>query len=227
MIEAVAFCPQAPALVSEVGRGLDAELGEVRATSRAAIRRVAARADRIVVVGSAAQTRRYETSARGTFAGFGVPLEVGLSPADAGPVELPSALTVAAWLLRDALGQNTAATGWSVGPAAGPVGLDAGGRTALVVAGDGSARRSEKAPGHLDPRGADRDRWTADALRCGAGDALHSHPGLDDELLVGGSAAWDAVAWDTEALTWDAELLYDGAPFGVGYFVASWTARQR
>jgi hypothetical protein len=226
MIEAVAFCPQAPALVPEVGRGLDAELGEVRATCRAAIRRAAVHADQIVVVGSAQQTRRHETGARGSFAGFGVPLEIGLGP-DGGPVELPASLTVAAWLLRDALGASTTATGWSVGPGAERIDLDAGSRTALVVAGDGSARRGEKAPGHLDPRAADRDRWTADALRSGQGDALHSYPGLDDELLVGGSSAWDAVAWDTEPFAWDAELGYEGAPFGVGYFVATWTPRQR
>lgn len=227
MIEAVAFCPQAPALVPEVGRGLDTELGEVRAACRTAIRRAAAQAERIVVVGSADQTRRHEPNARGTFAGFGVPVEVALGSDDAGPIELPSSLTVGGWLLRDALGANTAAGGWSVGPDAPPLHLDPGGRAALIVVGDGSARRSEKAPGHLDPRAAERDRLTTDALRSGEGDTLHAYPSLDDELLVAGSRAWDATAWQIEAISYDAELLYEGAPFGVGYFVATWTVRPR
>ena len=46
---------------------------------------------------------------------------------------------------------------------------------------------------------------------------------LARELMAGGAATWDAVAPAAEPLDWDAELLYDAAPFGVGYFVAVWT----
>lgn len=227
MIEAVAFCPQAPALVPDVGRGLDDELGEVRAACRSAIREIASGQRQVVVLGSGPQTRHYDPSARGTLAGFGVPLTVPLGSDAPGPLELPAALTVAAWLLRDALGPECGASGWAVGTDASGLRLDHDAPTALLVVGDGSACRTEKAPGYLDPRAAERDRLTADALRSGAGDTLHAYPELDDELLVAGSRAWDATAWEVEATPYDAELRYEGAPYGVGYFVATWTARTR
>jgi hypothetical protein len=227
VIEAVAFCPQAPALVPEVGRGLDSELDEVRAASRRAIRDIATGGRRLVVIGSGAQTRRHDPPARGTFAGFGVPLTLGLGVDGPGPVELPPSLTVAAWLLRDALGPGSGASGWTAGTDTTALELDHDAPGALLVVGDGSACRSEKAPGYLHPRAAERDAITADALRSGEGDRLHAWPDLDDEVLVAGSRAWEAAAWELEAVSYEAELRYEGAPFGVGYFVATWTASRR
>lgn len=225
MIEAVAFCPQAPALVPAVGRGLDAELGQARAASRRAIRATARGDRRLVVIGSGEQTRRYLPTAHGTFAGFGVPLTVGLGSDEPGPVELPPALTVAAWLLGDALGPGCGASGWTAGADPLRLGVDPDVATALLVVGDGSACRTEKAPGYFDPRAERRDRAIADALRAGEADALHADSGLDDELLVAGSRAWAAAAELLGGRRYDADLLYEGAPFGVGYFVATWTAR--
>ena len=223
VIEAVAFCPQAPALVPEVGRGLDAELGEVRTATCTAIQDAARRGEQLIVVGSAATTRRHGPTARGSFAGFGVPLTVPLGSDEPGPVELPPALTVGAWLLRDALGPGCGASGWSVGWDSTAMRIEHDRPIVLVVVGDGSARLSEKAPGYLDPRAAERDQLTLDALRSGEGERLHQHPEIDDELLVAGARAWKATASATEASSFDADVLYAGAPFGVGYFVALWT----
>jgi hypothetical protein len=223
VIEAVAFCPQAPALVPEVGRGLDAELDEVRTATRTALQDAARGGEQLIVIGSADTTRPHDPTARGSFAGFGVPLTVPLGSDEPGPLELPQALTVGAWLLRDALGPGCGASGWSVGWDSTARGIAPDRPTVLVVVGDGSARLSEKAPGYLDPRAAARDQLTLDALSSGEGGRLHPYPELDDELLVAGARAWRATAWQTEASSFDADLRYAGAPFGVGYFVAVWT----
>ncbi len=223
VIEAVAFCPQAPALVPEVGRGLDAELTEVRTATRTAVQDAASRGEQLIVIGSGETTRRHDPTARGSFAGFGVALTVALGSDEPGPLELPPALTVGAWVLRDALGPGCGASGWSVGWDSTAMRIAPERPTVLVVVGDGSARLSEKAPGYLDPRAAERDQLILDALCSGEGDRLHPYPELDDDLLVAGARAWKATAGETEALSFDAKLLYSGAPFGVGYFVALWT----
>src|SRR2546425_247542 len=109
MIRAVAFCPHPPVLIPEVAQGAAHELDDLRAACREAINRIAAPGRQLVVVGRGATSRSYAASARGTLAGFGVPLEIPLGSDEPGPVELPLSLTIAAWLLRDALGPNCGA----------------------------------------------------------------------------------------------------------------------
>lgn len=225
MITGVAFCPGPPVLVPEVAQGAAAELDDLRTVCRDAIRRAARPGVQVVVVGAGESSVRHASSARGSLAGFGVDLVVPLGSDAPGPVELPPALTVGAWLLRDALGPGSGAIGWSVAAEPDLV-FDPDDRpTALVVMGDGSARRSLKAPGHLDDRAAAFDATIAAIL--GDGDAA-SLAGVDlalaRELLVEGAPAWHAAAGRLEG-EWDAELLYDAAPYGVGYFVATWTPR--
>lgn len=225
MITAVAFCPQAPALVPALGRGLDTELGPVRVACRTAIRRVAATASGVVVVGAAPVTATHGPTARGSLAPWGVRLDVpaGAATTDVSP-SLPAALTVGAWLVADALGPDADVTYVSVGdgtahlPDVDPAGDTA---VALVVVGDGSARRSEKAPGHLDPRAEAFDARLAAALAAGDVTALTDQRDAV-ELLAAGAPAWTAVARALDGVRWDPELLYDGAPFGVGYVVATW-----
>lgn len=232
MITGVAFCPQSPALVPGVGRGLDADLGPVRAACRTAIRRVAAPGTRIVVVGSGANNASFGATSRGTFAGFGVDLVVVLGSDDDGPVDLPAPLAVGAWLVRDALGPGSGATAYTVdGTGTGLPGLDAAEPVSLIVVGDGSACRTEKAPGYLRPGAVEFDQRIATALASGSGGrllrAVVPRPGTDAaDLMIAGEPAWAALAPVLGSQPWDAELLYDGAPFGVGYFVAAWTAHR-
>lgn len=92
--------------------------------------------------------------------------------------------------------------------AAGAAVVEAG-ETGVLVIGNGSARRTEKAPGHLDARAVAFD----DALRL-------SFEGIDPVLA-------EELWADTACLTGlpplaDAEVLYDDAPFGVQYWVALW-----
>ncbi|MFN2560267.1 MAG: hypothetical protein ABR571_03070 [Jatrophihabitans sp.] len=225
MIQGAVFCPHPPLLIPQVAQGAAPELGDLRAACRTAIRRVATGA-RIVVVGAGPRWTAHGPTARGTLAGFGVPLEVPLGSDAPGAVELPPSLTVGAWLLRNALGPDTGATGWSVGPDdkwPSPLVPADTGPYVLLVMGDGSARRSTSAPGYLDDRAAGFDADVAAALASGEGDRLHLDRKLGAELLADGARAWDAAAGQLEPFEFDAEVLYDAAPYGVGYFVAAWT----
>ena len=92
----------------------------------------------------------------------------------------------------------------------------------LVVA-NGTACRSEKAPGHLDERSFAYDRAIEDALRSGAPEQLRD---LDEQL---GAELW---AYDVAALRRlgeqvtgpvDAEVDHADDPYGVQYWVVRWT----
>ncbi|MBZ4323029.1 hypothetical protein JNW98_27260, partial [Streptomyces sp. SCA2-4] len=114
MLVAAAVCPCPPLLVPEVAAGAAPELDPLRAACLDAVAVLAAaRPDRLVVVGPAAEAGAgtHPEGARGSFRGFGVPLDVRLGAGDADGRPLPLSLAVAAWLLER--------TGWSASPVAG------------------------------------------------------------------------------------------------------------
>lgn len=223
MVTGAVFCPHPPVLIPDVAQGAAAELDALRAACRTAILRLAAPGRQWVVLGSAPVAARYPASARGSLAGYGVDVEIPLGVDGPGSAELPLSLTVGAWLLRDALGPNCRAVGWSVDR--GRLGDEVAADTAVLVMGDGSARRSTAAPGYLDDRAAAFDAGVAAALRSGDPNRLRVDTDLGDGLLAAGPRAWAAAGQLLGPATFDAELLYEDAPYGVGYFVAVWTAR--
>lgn len=92
----------------------------------------------------------------------------------------------------------------------------------VLVLGDGSARRGEKAPGHLDERAFGFDEGVRAALAAGDLAALRDlDAGLADELLAAGRAAWQvlAAAVGERPRVLAAEAL---DPFGVLYHFALW-----
>jgi hypothetical protein len=96
---------------------------------------------------------------------------------------------------------------------------------ALLVLGDGSACRGEKAPGYDDPRAVPFDDQVAAVLANVDLDALSAlDPELARDLKVGGRAPWQVLAAAVRATgeRWRGELLHYTAPYGVGYFVAVW-----
>lgn len=234
MIVAAAFLPNPPLLVPAVASGASAELEPVREAARTALHRMRDSATaRIVLIGSGDTSAMHSPVARGSLSGYGVELDVHLgSPACGGAVDLPLSLTVGAWLLAEALGPRTGAVGFSVGSdfatsrtAVELLAVAESEAVGLVVMGDGSARRSLTAPGYHDPRAEPFDASVEAALRDGDVEALAAlDVELGGELLASGVPAWRAAAGVLSG-TYDAELLYADAPYGVGYFVAAWTAR--
>ena len=96
--------------------------------------------------------------------------------------------------------------------------------TLLVIAG-GSACHGDGAPGRRDDRAAAFDRALADALADGVPDRL-ARACADRELaenLMADVIPLRVLASLTEQRPpASADLLYSGAPFGVGYLVARW-----
>jgi hypothetical protein len=95
-------------------------------------------------------------------------------------------------------------------------------RVALLVVGDGSARRTPAAPGYFDERAEAFDASAETAVRAGDMAALAAlDAGLAAELMATGRAAWQVLA-GAAGLERRApgEVLYSDAPFGVSYLVA-------
>ncbi|GHC52883.1 class III extradiol dioxygenase subunit B-like domain-containing protein [Streptomyces cinnamoneus] len=240
MLVAAAVCPCPPLLVPEVAAGAAPELDGLRAACLDAVAVLAAaRPDRLVVLGSADVTGRgpYPQGAPGSFRGLGVDLDVrlGKAPQDVSAADgraLPQSLAVAAWLLERTQWTGAPVEGLGVGEELEPERCLAAGRElagsaerlALLVMGDGSACRTVKAPGYLDERAEPFDAMAARAL--GAADtaalaALDAE--LAYELKAAGRAPWQVLAGAGEGAGLSGALLYDEAPYGVGYYVAGWS----
>lgn len=238
MLVAAAVCPCPPLLVPEVAAGAASELDAARAACSDALAVLAAaRPDRLVVVGPAEESGRgpHPEGGHGSFRGFGVDLDVRLGrggEAPSSPRSLPPSLAVAAWLLER--------TGWSAAPVEGlgvgePLAAGrcvetgrgiaaAAGRVALLAMGDASACRTLKAPGYLDERAAPFDAEVARALGAADVAALKAlDPELAYALKASGRAPWQVLAGAAEAAGLTGTLLYEEAPYGVGYVVAAWS----
>jgi hypothetical protein len=240
MLVAAAVCPCPPLLVPDLAEGAARELDAARtACSDALGVLAAARPDLLVVVGPAAEGGTYPEGARGSFRGFGVDVDVrlgqikdGEAAPEASDRPLPASLAVAGWLLER--------TGWSDAPIQGlgvaellaaeqcvALGRDIAARAervALLVMGDASACRTLKAPGYLDERAAPFDASIARALEAADLTALKTlDVDLARELKVSGRAPWQVLAGAAEAAGLSGALLYEDAPYGVGYLVATWS----
>src|SRR5262245_60038234 len=93
-----------------------------------------------------------------------------------------------------------------------------GGEPSYLVVGNGSAKRTEKAPGHFDERAEKFDRALGEGLRVG-------RPAVDLPLARELWASTDAIV-ELEELDCDlggAQVDYDDAPYGVQYWVMRWT----
>ncbi|MDH6439533.1 hypothetical protein M2158_008074 [Streptomyces sp. SAI-144] len=237
MLVAAAVCPCPPLLVPPVAAGAAPELDGARAACTDALGVLAAaRPDRLVVVGPAEQSGRgpHPQGAHGSFRGFGVDVEVRLGP-EREPVPqrpLPTSLAVAAWLL-DRIGWSDAPIeGLGVGEPLEPERCIQTGReiaaraerVALLVMGDASACRTLKAPGYLDERAAPFDAEVARALGAVDVAALQALDAeLAYELKASGRACWQVLAGAAESADLGGSLLYEDAPYGVGYMVATWS----
>jgi hypothetical protein len=239
MLVAAAVCPCPPLLVPEVAAGAAPELDTARTACIDALGVLAAaRPDLLIVVGAAGPDARgpHPAGASGSFKGFGVDLAVQLGVTPSGlPAperQLPASLAVGAWLLARARWADAPVEGLGVGEQlAGDRCAQAGrelaaraDRVALLVMGDGSACRTVRAPGYLHERAVGFDTEAARAL---GGADLAVLSALDEslayEVKAVGRAPWQVLAGAAEGAGLGGQLLYEDAPYGVGYAVAAWS----
>jgi hypothetical protein len=220
-------------IVPEIAGSAAAELDELRSAADAAIVRLLRMApDMLVVVGGGTRTETFRYPYAGSFAPWGA--ATGFVLGDRPEPRITSlSLLVGGWLLsrHDLTGPALALDAVDAGtPAAvcAPLGAelaDRRTRVALLVLGDGSACRGEKSPGYDDPRARSYDDGVATALADADTYALLDlDPVLSAELRVAGRAPWQVLAGAAEAAggSWTGDLSYHAAPYGVGYFVATW-----
>ncbi len=229
---AAAVLPHPPLIVPEIAAGAAPELDELRAACDQAVDRVlAAEPAMICVLGAAERTRPYWFPYRASFAPWGVPVEARLGDAGPDSPPLPLSLAVGVWLLRRAKPRR--ATTWFVEACAVDLPRSAAerrgakihssGSVGLLAMGDGSACRTVKAPGYLDPRAEAYDASVTAALANADPEALLGlDPVLSAELMVAGRVPWQVLAAATAGRPFAGEVLYDGAPYGVQYTVATW-----
>ncbi|MDK3257857.1 hypothetical protein [Blastococcus capsensis] len=221
---AVAFCPCPPLLLPAVEGRPAPETQALRAACAEAVTELLTAASEVVVVvgPGAAPGERYGPGDGGDLRGHGVDLELGFDGrVRPGGRRLPLAHTVGAWLLDEA---SFAGTRIGVGPAdLGQLLRDLPAPVGVLAMGDGSARRSVKAPGYLDPAAEPFDAVVSAALAAGDAAAL---AGLDavegDRLLAAGVLTWRAVGAAFTGRHVTARLRHDAAPLGVAYPVAEW-----
>jgi hypothetical protein len=231
MITAAALCPAPPLLAREL-TGADPVVPQLRQACRdAAAGLLLGRTDVIAVVGPAELTRTWDAGARLNLAVF-APAMTSNGSADLPPLPLPLGLGAR---LLDQAGYTGRRVLQSVGqdePAARCAELGArlaglGGRVALLVMADGSARRGPRAPGHLDERSAAFDAEVERAVRSGdLGALLAIDQTLARDLMATGRPAWQVLSGAMDGAAPAAEIRYSGDPFGVAYLVASLETTQ-
>ena len=245
MLVAAAVCPQTPLLVPQVAGEAASELATVREASIQAVNLLRrAEPDLVIAIASGGGSGAREARFGGTFRRFGVDLEGGGSGevlgggggVDEGDGEQEpfAGLVIARWLFDAAVPASAVrCEGWEIGAGTGAeecakVGqalAERSERVGLLVIGDGSARRTEKAPGYLDERAVPFDDGISRALADADTAALAAvDPEVASAVMAAGRAPWQvlAAAAGASGMGWRGELLAYDAPYGVGYFTAFW-----
>jgi len=240
VITATAICPPAPLLAREL-TGLEPVVPELRQACAAAVERLVRSGPEVIaVVGPGRRTATWPADGRLDLTPFAPAFgaqdgwegsALGAQDGREGPprpVTLPLPLGLGVRLLDEAgyRGTRRLESISQDEPPAACLRLGAGlrsldGRVGLLVMADGSACRSLRAPGYLDPRAAAFDAAIERAVRDGDPGALRAmDPGLARELLAAGRPAWQVLAGGMPGLAPVAEILYADDPFGVFYLVA-------
>jgi hypothetical protein len=247
VITAAALCAGPPLLVPGLS-GADPAAAELRAASRTAVAGLVATApDLVAVVGPAERDAVWPATARPDLARYGgarpdlaryggarpdlarsgavengaspvAPLSVGL-----GALLLDDAGYAGPLLLRTVGEQATLAQCQAVAAEV----VAAAARVGLLVIADGSARRTLKAPGYFDQRAEQYDEQVHQAVATGELSALQAlDPVLARELMAPGWPALQVLAAAFGVHRPQSTVHYGGAPYGVGYLVATITPRS-
>ncbi|GEE02575.1 hypothetical protein nbrc107696_30210 [Gordonia spumicola] len=229
MLAEVAIVPSAPLLVPELAGPDAVETDVVRAAVDAAGRSLGASADRWIAIGADGRARR--------FAAYGVDVPVSVSRTG-DDVPLPLSMLIAAWL-RGRTAPDATVDAHLVADDASPAEAAERGRrlaeiidadpepVGLLVVGDGATALSASAPGGGDRPSAHEVQAVIDtAFAAADAEALNAlDPRVCDAEGVGGRAPWQVLAGLAAGRTFTPTVRFVGAPFGVGYTVATWTPR--
>jgi hypothetical protein len=222
----LAFAPAPPLLLPVVAGRAAADTAGLRAACLDAVRAMLApRPGLVVVVGAAPAGARFRPGDAGSLHSFGVDLRLPFAgPDDGGTAGVPLPHALGAWLLDEAgctaerLGVAPDGLAGALAAARGPV--------AVLAMGDGSARRTIKAPGWFDSAAEPFDDAVAAALAAGDAAALAAlDPAEGERLLAAGVPTWRAVGAALAGREVNARLRCHEAPYGVGYLVANWVVR--
>lgn len=226
MIIRAALCPSPPLLARELTGRDPLASGLREACAEVTARLVDADPDVVIVVGPGPETAVWDSASRLDMSAFAPALGARGTPG------LPFSLGLGAMLL-DQAGYSGPRVLQAVGEHEPAVRCAELGNklaafapsAALLVMGDGSARRSPIAPGHLDERAAPFDAQAELAIRDGNLNALAGVDAvLARELMATGRPAWQVLAGAMGAGQPTTEILYADAPFGVTYLVANFEA---
>ncbi|WP_217900785.1 hypothetical protein [Rhodococcus sp. 14-2470-1b] len=251
MLRAVALVPSPPLLVPELTGSGAADSIDVRAAACDAASYLASVADTWVAIGVADVARRITHPAAGSFTGYGVDVRVDLSNGDSeSDPTMPLPALIAGWLRGQVSAGQVSAGQASAGEGSSEIAVDVelvadrgvandhrrfganlrteidgrGTDWGLLVVADGATTLTPKAPGSYDDRAESVQRDIDDALAAADTGALtRLDPVLCGEVGVGGLAAWQTAAGVVGDDVVDVRTLYRGAPYGVGYFVGTWT----
>ncbi|HET7398634.1 MAG TPA: hypothetical protein VFJ94_08935 [Intrasporangium sp.] len=230
MLIAAGLCPHPPLLLDGLRGSVD-PVPELRAACADVASWVRGRAEeagaRVVVVAGGPRTRSHGPDEPSSAAAF-----LGTRRAS-DPEELPYAVALGRQLLTAAGCRVDALQAVALGePVAGCVRLGASlvsgpEPVVLLVLADGSARRTQKAPGYLDPRAAGFDAAWVGAVRAGDPQPLLDlDPQLAAELLCEGRAALQILAGaalqGAAGRRMAAGVPFADDPFGVQYVAATW-----
>lgn len=221
----VVLCPHPPLLLRELSGGHDA-VPVLRGACRAAVADlVAGPPGEVVVVGAADRPGRLDAGLAIDVRRFGT-----TGPQADSTATLPQSLGIGRRLLDEAGWQGRTslhAVSWDagveeLGALADEVLARSGG--AVLLLGEGSARRGEKAPGFLDVRSFGFDDAVADALASGDPGPLRDlDVRLAAELMVGGRSVLRLLGLlGDRRRPVRAGLLHREDPYGVSYLVARW-----
>jgi len=231
VIVAAELCASPP-LLHPALTGRDVVLPELRAACAEAVARLLGEdPETVVVVGPAVATGEWEPDGVLDSTAFAP----GAASGGSGRGSLPLSLGLGAMLLDQAGYEGPrrllAVSADEVTSACAALGAElavGATRMAMLVMGDGSARRSLKAPGHLDPRAEPFDAQVEQAVRDGRlGALLKLDEALARDLMATGRPAWQVLAGAIPNDALVTEVLYRDDPFGVAYLVASLHPRAR
>lgn len=226
MLGTVAIVPSAPVLVPELAGAAAAEVADLRT---AVIAAAAALPPRWIAIGVGESDAVFGPRSAGTFAGFGVDVQVQLSRGGcAESAELPLCALFTGWLRGQAQPDASAETRVFSADLDATAAMDQGRRLRLeieratdpvgvLIVADGAATLTLAAPGGYHPGDLDVQRALDDALATGDITALANLPGQ-----VVGRVAFQVLAGLAEPAPRSAKELHRAAPYGVGYFAGIW-----